>query len=82
MAQLETGVIRARVEEDWQRIVDVLNRKIALQSISAHGITAEHMKRSAQFVAEQMREVGVDAKVAQSHNPDGTPGELRRIHAA
>lgn len=74
MAQLETGVIRARVEEDWQRIVDVLNRKIALQSISAHGITAEHMKRSAQFVAEQMREVGVDAKVAQSHNPDGTPG--------
>ena len=43
MAQLETGVIRARVEEDWQRIVDVLNRKIALQSISANGITAEHM---------------------------------------
>lgn len=74
MAQLESGVIRARVEQDWQRIVDVLNRKIALQSVSAHGITADHMKRSAEFVAEQMREVGVDAKVAQSHNPDGTPG--------
>ena len=74
MAQLESGVIRARVEQDWQRIVDVLNRKIALQSVSAHGITADHMKRSAEFVAEQMREVGVDAKVVQSHNPDGTPG--------
>ena len=58
MAQLESGVIRARVEQDWQRIVDVLNRKIALRSISAHGITADHMKRSAEFVAEQMREVG------------------------
>ena len=76
MAQLESGVIRARVEQDWQRIVDVLNRKIALQSVSAHGITADHMKRSAEFVAEQMREVDVDAKVAQSHNPDGTPGAL------
>ena len=32
------------------------------------------MKRSAQFVADPPREVGVDTKVVQSHNPDGTPG--------
>ena len=32
------------------------------------------MKRSAQFVADLLREVGVDTKVVQSHNPDGTPG--------
>lgn len=74
MAALLADDIRARVEGDWDRIVDVLNRKIALQSISAKGITAEHMRRSAEFVAEELRKVGVDTKVVQSHNPDGTPG--------
>ena len=74
MAALHAEEIRKRVEEDFERIVDVLNRKIALQSISAKGITADHMKRSAEFVADELRKVGVDAKVAQSHNPDGTPG--------
>ncbi len=56
------------------RIVNVLSRKVALKSISAEGITAEHMKRSAEFVADELRQVGVDAKVVQSRNPDGTPG--------
>ncbi len=74
MTQLTSDIISARVEEDWKRIIEVLNHKIALQAISAKGITGEHMKRSAEFVAEQLREVGVDAKVVQSHNPDGTPG--------
>lgn len=74
MPRLTPDDIRARVESDWTRIVDVLNRKIALKSVSAEGITGEHMRRSAEFVAEQMREVGVDAKVVQSTNPDGTPG--------
>lgn len=74
MADLTAQDIRSRVESDWERIVGVLRDKIAIQAISAHGITGEHMKRSAEFVAEQMREVGVDAKVAQAHNPDGTPG--------
>ena len=74
MEDSRTEEIRARVEADFSRIVDVLNKKIALQSISAKGITADHMRRSAEFVAEQLREVGVDAKVAQSRNPDGTPG--------
>ena len=66
MAALLADDIRARVEGDWDRIVDVLNRKIALQSISAKGITAEHMRRSAEFVAEELRKVGVDTKVVQS----------------
>ncbi len=74
MAALHAEDIRKRVDDDFERIVDVLNRKIALQSISAKGITADHMKRSAEFVADELRKVGVDAKVAQSHNPDGTPG--------
>ena len=52
----------------------MLNKKIALQSISAKGITADHMKRSAEFVAEELSKVGVNAQVVQSHNPDGTPG--------
>ena len=74
MTALGAEEIRTRVESDFSRIVDVLNQKIALQSISAKGITADHMKRSAQFVADLLREVGVDTKVVQSHNPDGTPG--------
>ena len=71
MAVLHADEIRARVEADFDRIVDVLNKKIALQSISAKGITADHMKQSAQFVAEELNKVGVDAHVVQSHNPDG-----------
>ena len=74
MAELTADEIRSRVEKDWQRIVDLLGRKIALRSVSAEGITAGHMKRSAQFVAEELAKVGVDTKIVQSHNPDGTPG--------
>lgn len=74
MAELTADEIRSRVEKDWQRIVDLLGRKIALRSVSAEGITAGHMKRSAQFVAEELAKVGIDTKVVQSHNPDGTPG--------
>ena len=79
MTALGPEEIRTRVESDFNRIVDVLNQKIALQSISAKGITADHMKRSAQFVADLLREVGVDTKVVQSHNPDGTPGEPQKL---
>ncbi|KFI85819.1 peptidase or deacetlylase family protein [Bifidobacterium reuteri DSM 23975] len=74
MAGLTVDEVRARVEADWDRIVEVLRRKIALQSVSAKGITADHMKRSAEFVAEELRLVGVDAKVVQASNEDGTPG--------
>ena len=65
MTALGAEEIRTRVESDFSRIVDVLNQKIALQSISAKGITADHMKRSAQFVADLLREVGVDTKVVR-----------------
>ena len=74
MASLSAGEVRARVDADWDRLCDLIARKIALKSISADGITGEHMKQSAEFVAEELRKVGVDTKVAQSHNPDGTPG--------
>ncbi len=74
MVALTANEIRSRVESDWNRIVKVLSEKVALQSISANGITAEHMRRSAQFVADELRLVGVDAKVVQASNADGTPG--------
>ena len=73
MTTLTADEIRSRVETDWNRIVKVLAEKVALQSISAKGITAEHMKRSAEFVADELRLVGVDAKVVQASNADGTP---------
>ena len=74
MTALNEQTVRARVEADWTRIVDLLKEKIALKAVSAQGITGEHMKRSAQFVAAEMRKVGIDAHVEQSTNPDGTPG--------
>ena len=42
MTALGAEEIRTRVESDFNRIVDVLNQKIALQSISAKGITADY----------------------------------------
>ncbi|WP_346682753.1 dipeptidase [Bifidobacterium pullorum] len=74
MASVNVDEIRSRVEEDWPRIVELIERKIALKSISAEGITGEQMRRSAEFVAEELRLVGIDAQVAQAHNADGTPG--------
>ncbi len=77
MATLTADEIRSRVgtETNSNRIVKVLAEKVALQWISAKGITAEHMKRSAEFVADELRLVGVDAKVVvPASNADGTPG--------
>lgn len=71
---VSSEMIRAHVQSDWDAIVGLLNDKIALQSVSAKGITADHMKRSAEFVAERMREAGVDAKVVQASNADGSAG--------
>ena len=51
MTALNEQTVRTRVEADWTRIVDLLKEKIALKAVSAQGITGEHMKRSAQFVA-------------------------------
>lgn len=74
MTALNEQTVRTRVEADWTRIVDLLKEKIALKAVSAQGITGEHMKRSAEFVAGEMRKVGIDAHAEQSTNPDGTPG--------
>lgn len=75
---LEKKISRA-VNDQWDAVMDMLARKVALKSVSAHGITAPHMKRSAQFVADQMKQVGVNARVVQAVNPDGTPGAFEVI---
>lgn len=69
-----TDEIRARVQDEWNDIITMLDEKIALQSISANGIASEHMRRSADFVADIMQSVGVDAHVVQAMNADGTSG--------
>ena len=47
MASVNVDEIRSRVEEDWPRIVELIERKIALKSISAEGITGEQMRQAA-----------------------------------
>lgn len=79
MAELGLETIRTRVQDDRSRIVDLLKDKIALASVSAKGITGDHMRRSADYVAGQLRQVGVDARVVQATNPDGTPGAFEVI---
>lgn len=79
MAGTRVEEIRGRVDGDFARIVDLLSKKVALKSVSAQGITGEHMRRSAQFVADELRERGIDAKVVQSTNPDGTPGAFEVV---
>lgn len=74
MTSLDVDGIRQRVYDDFPRIVDMLTRKIALKSVSSQGITGEQMRASADFVASQLRDVGINARVVQSTNPDGTPG--------
>lgn len=74
MAGLGSSEIRTRVQGDWDRIVALLADKVACASVSAKGITAEHMERSAQFVAKEFTRLGLDAHVVQSLNTDGTPG--------
>ncbi|MCT6918984.1 MAG: M20/M25/M40 family metallo-hydrolase, partial [Bifidobacteriales bacterium] len=79
MAELGLETIRTRVQDDRSRIVDLLRDKIALASVSAKGITGDHMRRSADYVAGQLRQVGVDARVVQATNPDGTLGAFEVI---
>lgn len=79
MTGLGLEEIGRRVGSDWTRITDLLKDKIALGSVSAKGITGDHMRRSAEFVAEELTSVGIEAKVVQSANRDGTPGAFEVV---
>lgn len=79
MARIGADEIRTRVRGDWPRVLGLLKDKIALKSVSAQGITGEHMRRSARFVADQLSLVGIDARLVQSTNPDGTPGAFEVV---
>ena len=79
MTDLGLEEIQGRVGADWTRIIDLLKGKIALGSVSAKGITGEHMRSSAEFVAEELTKVGIDARVVQSTNADGTPGAFEVV---
>lgn len=79
MAGLAVEDVRARVQNAWNDVVSVLNKKISLAAVSAKGIAGEHMQKSAQYVAGVLREVGIGARVEQSTNPDGTPGAFEVV---
>ncbi|RFT37620.1 dipeptidase [Bifidobacteriaceae bacterium NR015] len=79
MAGLAVEDVRTRVQDAWNDVVSVLNKKISLAAVSAKGIAGEHMQKSAQYVAGVLREVGIDARVEQSTNPDGTPGAFEVV---
>lgn len=66
--------IRNRVDADWNGILDVVKHRIALKAISSQGIAGEHMRRSAEYVASLLQEVGVDARAVQATGADGQPG--------
>lgn len=72
MLPLET--IQERVNACFDETLTILNKKIATAAVSAQGISADHMKASADFVAKILQEVGIEASVIQSVNTDGTSG--------
>lgn len=72
--ELTAEQIRARVDANWDAIMKVLADKIALQAVSSQGIAGDQMKRSAQFVAQLLQEVGVNTQVVQATTEDGKPG--------
>ena len=73
---LTADQIRARVDADWPQILGVVEDRIALRPISAHGINGEHMRKSAEYVANKLREVGVDAIIAEGTESGGHVGEM------
>lgn len=79
MSVLDKEELRLRVDADFNRIVELLSKKVALKSVSAQGIAGQHMRVSAQFVADELKQRGIDAKVVQSQNPDGTPGAFEVV---
>ena len=82
MARIDGELIRVRVEHDFERVLALLSDKIALRSVSALGIAGEPMRRSAEFVAEELTSLGIDAHVVQSTNPDGTSGAYEVVGAS
>ncbi len=76
---LSRSELGRRVDALRGQIFDLLARKVALRSVSAEGITGEHMRRSARFVADELAKTGLPARVEQSTNPDGTPGAFEVV---
>lgn len=79
MTVLDKEELRLRVDADFNRIIELLSKKVALKSVSAQGIAGDHMRISAQFVADELTQCGIDTKVVQSENPDGTPGAFEVV---
>lgn len=72
MLPLQT--VQERVNACFDETLELLKAKIACAAVSAQGTSTEHMKASADMVANALKEVGIDTKVIQSTYPDGTPG--------
>ena len=51
MAGLEVADVRSRVQNAWEDVISVLNKKISLGAVSAKGITGDHMRASAESVS-------------------------------
>ena len=66
--------IRMQVEADMNNVINFLKKKIANRAVSPDGIDSQIMKADAQFVADMLKTVGVNARVEQSNQEDGTPG--------
>lgn len=79
MTDITLEDIRSRVDAHWDSIVALLSKKVALAAVSAQGITGDHMRASAEFVSAQLQELGIDTRVVQSTNVDGTPGAFEVV---
>lgn len=67
--------IREKIENNWESFVRSLEKKISLKAVSAEGVSSPTMKASAEFVAQLLRDAGIDnARAEQTVQEDGTLG--------
>ncbi len=76
---MDNTAIENALNTRWDWVQESLSKKIALRAVSSEGISGDHMRASAEFVAQCLKDVGVDASVVQAKLPDGKPGAFEVI---
>mgnify|MGYP001012433203 CR=1 FL=1 len=71
---ITVDAIRSRVRNSFETIVSDLVGLVAIPSVSASSHDQSQVARSAEHVADLLRETGLEARVLSAPGPDGAPG--------
>ena len=71
---ITVDAVRSRVRSSFETIVSDLVDLVAIPSVSASSHDQSQVARSAEHVADLLRETGLEARVLSAPGPDGAPG--------